>query len=326
MKRSKLPVIFLFLFIPALLFSAGNRETHEEGSLDRIPEITAVTENSEDRLEVVVTTSIIGDVIYQIVGDEADIAVLIPAGWNPHNFDPAPGDIRRIEEADIIFTNGFELEENLLDDIRNTASGFVVPVSAGIDPLPMDDSDAHGHEEGNPHVWLDPAYVIKWVDTIVTVLQHADPYRESMYRKNGDSYREELEKTDQLIKELIGQIPQDKRNLVTDHSSLDYFAEAYSLHIVGTINTGASTNKELSAKEVASLLEIMNRHSIEAVFVSESSPESIKELARTLADEADRKAAVLSLITGSLMGAGQRGSSYIDLLLFNAEQIVKGLN
>ena len=93
---------------------------------------------------MVATTSIIGDVVANIGGDAVDLTVLIGIGQNPHSFEPTPRDLAAVETADLIFVNGLDLEEVLMDAIYKTARGTIVTVSDGIEPLPFGEDEPRG--------------------------------------------------------------------------------------------------------------------------------------------------------------------------------------
>ena len=79
---------------------------------------------SEDRsesLQVVATTQIVGDVVRNISGDRVELTVLMDQGENPHAYQLTVDDLRAIEDADLVFINGFGLEEDLIGDLEPAA-------------------------------------------------------------------------------------------------------------------------------------------------------------------------------------------------------------
>jgi ABC-type Zn uptake system ZnuABC Zn-binding protein ZnuA len=148
-----------------------------DASLDGLAPLT-LPELNGDKLRVVATTSIIGDVVGQVGGDAIDLTVLMGPGQDPHGFEPSAGDLRAAAEADAIFVNGWDLEEGLLEDLRNVSAGIpLVPVSAGIPPLPFSGHDEEGATSrpvADPHSWLDPVNVLQWVENTEHVLLALD--------------------------------------------------------------------------------------------------------------------------------------------------------
>jgi len=124
---------------------------------------TGGPQKNSDTLNVLASSTIIGDVVRQIGGDRISLAVLYPIGADPHTFEARPQDIIAITNADIIFLNGFEYEHTIESIIEANAKGLVVEVSDGIVPLPFEEShedfgsteEGHDHAAGDPHVWMD---------------------------------------------------------------------------------------------------------------------------------------------------------------------------
>ena len=115
----------------------------------------AQTEPGEEsaKLQVVATTTFVGDVVGEIGGEAIDLTVMLAPGANPHAYEPTPQDIVAVAEADVVFANGLDLEE-FLDDLIANAGGDaeLVHVSEGIELRYFDADHEHDHEhEGEEH-------------------------------------------------------------------------------------------------------------------------------------------------------------------------------
>lgn len=112
-----------------------------------------------DRLQVVASTTIIGDVVQQVGGEKINLTVLMPVGADPHTFEPRPQDLAAISQADVLFVNGLGLEEALETTLEANLTGRLVHVPDGIQVLSIDPGDDHAddepeghvHAEGDPH-------------------------------------------------------------------------------------------------------------------------------------------------------------------------------
>ncbi len=104
----------------------------------KLTELKPVSPGNGKKLQVVATTSIVGDIVGQVGGDKIDLTVLLPVGADPHTFEPTPRDLARVADAHVVFANGLGLER-FLDEMLANAGGeaVVVPVSAGIEPPPL---------------------------------------------------------------------------------------------------------------------------------------------------------------------------------------------
>jgi ABC-type Zn uptake system ZnuABC Zn-binding protein ZnuA len=340
-RKAHLRVVSAFALLPVLFALAAcgpatPAQTAAPAEMT-LPEVTPVALSQGEQLKVVATTNIIGDVVSNVAGDTVDLTVLIAIGQDPHSYEPTPQALAAIEDAQVIFVNGLDLEEVLMTTIENTATGVVVPVSAGIEPLVVEkhehegeeeheeEGNEHEHANGNPHFWMDPANVIVWTNNIDRVLSEADPANRESYAANADAYRAELEEVDAYARQQLALVPEENRKLVTDHDSLDYFARAYGFEVIGTVIPGTSTTGEASAGDVAALVDVIRQQNVPAVFVGTSASRGLQALANTIADEVGGQIKVLPLLIGSLAPAGQPGDTYLGLIRYDVDQIVEGL-
>lgn len=291
--------------------------------------------NSEkkDTFTVVCSTNIIADVVKNITGSAVEVFTIIPYGQDPHSFSPSPKDIAMVEKADIIFVNGFELEEILLDTIMNTARGKIVEVSEKLYALYSDDGtdhvenhgqEKHEHEE-DPHTWMSPLNVQLWVQTIYETLTLSLPEFEIEFEHNVFIYTSELKNIDELCKAEILSIPEKNRIIVTDHDVFGYFADEYGLENAGAIIPGVSTGTEISAKKLADLIDLVNEKQIPALFISTSAGKSMEKTAKAIQSEVNHPIQIIPLLTGTLQKEGEPGHTYLSFIEYNLQQLKKGL-
>ena len=290
---------------------------------EAIPPLERVDLTDGQPLQVVATTSIIGDVVGNVGGDQISLMVMMEAGQDPHSYEPTAREMADLGEADVIFVNGFGLEEGLLESIEAVAVGIpLVPVSVGIEPLPLGDHDDHDHAEGDPHVWLDPTNVIVWTGNIADTLGTLDPAHHDEYEANATAYINLLTELDVDIKSQVANISETDRLLVTNHEALGYFATRYGFEIVGAVIAGGGTDTEPSARDIATLVEVIEGRNAPAIFIETTVSESLAEV---VAGEVGREVAVLTLYTGSLGTAGSGAETYLGMMRVNANTIVEGL-
>lgn len=283
-----------------------------------------------ERLHVIASTSIVGDVVAQVGGDAIDLQVLMTAGQDPHSYEPTARDIAGVEGADVIFVNGFDLEETLLTMLRSTGAGVpIVPVSDGVEPISAgeheDDEhedDEHAHGEFDPHVWMNPLNVVIWAENIAAALAELDPANAGTYDQNAAAYADELRALDAEIEAALSGIPEAQRRIVTNHEALAYFAERYGLTVIGTVYEGASGLAEPNAGDLARLVQAIEEQHITALFVETSVSD---DLARVVAEEIGPQVGVYSLYTGALGEPGSGADSYLGMMRANIETIVSAL-
>lgn len=272
-------------------------------------------------LDIVATTSIVGDVVAQVGGEHIHLQVLLPAGTDPHSYSATPQDAAKLSDAGVIFANGAGLETFLQPLLESTgAADRLVEVSTGIELQQMS-GDQHADEHGaDPHTWTDPNNVKIWVENIRQALSKADPANADAYQTNADSYIRQLDELDTWIREQAAQIPEGKRALVTDHMEQGYFAKEYGFTLVGALIPGYSTLAEPSAKELAQIEDAIRSLDVTAVFVGNTINPALAE--RVAADTGTR---LIYIYSGSLGPAGSEASTYLDYMRYNVNAIVGAL-
>lgn len=335
-KRIAWPSITLLLFL-ALLAACGPSRDSDEAAISgsgageerqatdvlTLPELAPVAGSAERPLGVVATTSIIGDVVAQVGGERIALTTLMGPGQDPHSYEPSTADLTRVAEADVIFINGWDLEEGLVDDLANIAGDTpLAPISAGIEPLYFGGGGGEVEDEHSvdPHVWMDPQNVRRWVRNVSQVLGSLDTENAGYYADNAAAYEEELVALQGEMAEELAKIPEEKRKLVTNHDALAYFARRFDFQIVGTVIPAASTMAEPSAQEMVSLVEKMRAEGVCAVF-TESTANA--RLAETVAAELEdcEEVKVLALYTGALGSPGSGATNYVEMMRVDVEAI-----
>lgn len=290
-------------------------------------------------LRVLATTSLIGDAVARVGGDAIELTTLIGPGQDPHSYQPAAADLTAASSADVIFVNGWNLEEGLVDDLATIGEGApLVEVSAGIIPLAY--GEGHGHEEehadeagpeedhdhgpADPHVWQSVPNVIQWVDNIRETLSALDPANAAAYKANAAAYRAELEALEAEIRNDLDSIPAERRVLVTNHDTFGYFAPAYGFEVLGTVLPSSSTIGEPTASGLVTLVQAMSGEGVCSFFVETTASDA---LAQALAAELDacEEVRILTLYTDALGAPGSGADSYPGMMRANAAALVEGL-
>lgn len=283
-----------------------------------LPAVAAVA--GDGPLRVVATTSLIGDVLGRVGGDSIVLTTLIAAGQDPHSYQPAAADLAAAADADLIFVNGWNLEEGLIADLAAAGDAPLVPVSAGIMPRPSS-ADPNA---ADPHVWQDVANVRQWVDTVAATLSAAQPAGAATFAANAAAYDAELAALDEDIRAAAATIPAARRILVTNHDMLAYFAAAYDFRVLGSVIPAASTLAEATSANLAKLADAMNDAGVCSLFIETTAAD---QLARTLSHELNGcdTVRVLSLYSDALGPPGSGADTYIGMMRANVATIVEAL-
>ena len=269
---------------------------------------------SGDRLPIVATTSIWGDVTRALACEDSaatDVAVLIPAGGDPHAFEASLRDRETIEESALVVMNGADLEPSL-DDMITGAERASTPVFRATDHISLID--------GDPHVWMDPTRVRAALPALANALVAAGLDAATVERCRA-GYDAELVALDEEITDVLSTLTPVQRQLVTSHEALAYFAERYGFSVVGAVIPGGSTLGETNPAELDELARLVEQTGVRAVFAEEQhSAEDIEVLAAEVGD-----IEVITLFTDALGEAGTGAETYIGLLRTDAQLIADGL-
>ncbi len=258
-----------------------------------------------------------------------DVQFLIPPGIEPHSFEPAPRDMARLSDAALVIASGAGLETFLAKLIGSSKAGArIVEASAGLAGRKAREGEAAEGAAGpsaagetDPHFYLDPLLMVRYVENIRDALARLDPAGASAYAANAKAYIARLEDLDRHIRAEVARIPPADRMLVTNHESLGYFADRYGFRVIGTIIPSVSTEAAPTARQVALLVDHLKAAHARAVFLETGSN---PQLARQVAAEAGVKV-VTELYTHALSGPGGPAGSYIAMMEYDAAAIVAAL-
>lgn len=277
---------------------------------------------------VVATTTILGDVVASIVGEDAVVEVLIPVGADPHDYQASAAQIAELNSASLVVANGLGLEEGLEDTLEAAESDGVPVLEVGplLDPLPLQSPGSHdqGDEEAaggfDPHVWLDPLRMAEAAGLIAGRLAEIDAGTD--WEGRAEAYAAELARVDEQIFEELSIIPEEERLLVSNHQSLGYFANRYGFEVVGVVIPGGSTLADPSSAQLAELVETMRREGVLAIFAETTEPGALAEaVAAELGDDVE----VVRLFTESLGEPGSGAATLVGMLRTNAGLITDAL-
>jgi ABC-type Zn uptake system ZnuABC Zn-binding protein ZnuA len=271
-----------------------------------------------DRATVVATTVQITALTTAVAGDLVELNGVIPAGVDPHEFEPTASHLVAIEGATLVLRHGIGLDDWLDRTLKAGKRATVVTVTRGVR---LQKGEEDGKPVDDPHVWHDPANVKKMVDNIAAALGRVDPGHKATYDTQATAYKKRLDEARAQVQAIVNEIPPSGRKLVTNHDALGYFARAFGLKIVGAVIPSVSTQAEPSAGETAKLLQTIRREKVKAIFAeSNVNP----KLAETLAKDAGVKI-VEDLYGDSLGPAGSGAETVEGMWLANARKIADAL-
>ncbi|WP_332634011.1 metal ABC transporter substrate-binding protein [Halalkalibacter flavus] len=293
MKKSIL--LFITVIAGMVLAACGGAEAQEN-----------------DKLQVVTSFSILGDLAEQVAGDRANVEYLVPIGEEPHEYEAVPSDFRKVSDADVFYVNGFGLEEWLERLVQNTGDVSIVSVSDGVTPLPI-----AGEEGEDPHAWLDVTNVITYVENIRDDLIERDPEGTEEYQANAEAYIQELEEIHAWIQAEVERI--DERVIAVSENAFQYFGEQYGFETYGIWEL--NSHEEGTPGQIAALVDIVKDRNLPAVFVETTVDSRYME---TVARDAGVHIAG-EVYTDAVGLEGSGAETYIKMMEHNVNTFVSGL-
>ena len=290
-KTHKLVSAFITLTVLASCSSSNDSTSTNESTT------STSTNSAVAELPVIaVTYSVLGDIVSQLVGDNATVSVVIPDGQDPHEFQPSAKDIETINNAAFVVSNGLEFEEGLEEVLENIADsgGNIFMIGDHITVRKIEDGDEHSDEHddenegdhhhggGDPHLWLSPATMLEMLPALTTALSEATGADLSA---EATDLTTKLQVLDGEVESIIKSL--DECKLVSGHDEMGYFADRYGCEVIGVIIPSFTTTSEATAGELAELKKLVEQNKVPAIFTGLGvSPDTANQLAKELGIEA----------------------------------------
>lgn len=275
--------------------------------------LVAPAKAEPQKIPVVASFSIIGDFVRQVGGDRLSVTTIVGPDGDAHVYQPSPADGRNIARARLIFVNGLGFE-GWLDRLIAAAKskGEVFTLGNAI--------NARNDEGGeDPHAWQDVANAKVYVEAIREALTAADPEGAQTYKANADIYLAKLDALDAEILQAISALPKERRRVVSTHDAFGYFAARYGVEFIAP--QGVSTETEVSARDVAKIIDAVRAHKVAAVFVENVAD---PRLAKRIASETGARVGGV-LYSDALSDPKGDGATYIDMMRHNVRELAKAL-
>lgn len=281
--------------------------------------------NTNGKLNVVTTTTMITDLVKNIGGDSINVQGLMGSGVDPHLYKASEGDVTKLVNADIIFYNGLHLEGKLVEVFEKMGSATKTPIALAdqLDKNTLIGSDYFASNY-DPHVWFDINYFGMFAEKIAMVLSEQDPKNADTYAKNMTSYLTKLRDLHENLSTKIAELPHEKRILVTAHDAFNYFGKAYEFEVVGL--QGLSTATEAGVQDVQKLATFIIEKEIKAVFIESSVPKRTIEALQAAVKSKGHDVEIGGTLYSDALGTtGTVEGTYIGMFEYNVNTIVNAL-
>lgn len=280
--------------------------------------------------------------VKNVADDDAAVLPLLTT-VGPHDFQPSVADMLMARRADVLFTNGLDIDDKVASDMHRHSGNpnlVVVNLGAGLkSKIPFDKKEAkkedhHGHSHGgefDPHVWLGIPEAMAMVDTVRDQLSTKYPDKAKIYAKNAAAYVKQLEDLHKEGKAAMASAKPENRKIIAFHDSLRYFARSFDLTIAGVIET--KPGQPPSPAEFNELVKLCKEQNVRLIAVEPQYPPDVaKRLVESIAKEGVSGVKIVEIdpletaLPEDFTAAHQNGKDlYIRKMQQNIDNLVKEL-
>lgn len=276
----------------------------------------------QEKVSVVTTFSILGDLAQRVGGDHVEILTLVGPNSDAHVYQPGPRESAELATAGVLIANGLGFEPWL--DRLQESSGFqgkLVIASAGVTPLAGAEEHEGEHDHGgtDPHAFQDLTNAEIYVANIAQGLSEAAPAYAADFKRNADQLRAEIAALDAQLKADFAAIPQERRRILTSHDAFRYFGRAYGIKFVSV--QGVSTEAEASPEDLVKIVRQARDGHLSAIFLENMTD---PRLAETVAQEAGIRMGG-ELYADALSDPSGPAPDYLSLVRYNAKQLLAAM-
>lgn len=269
-------------------------------------------------LSVASLSTITTDLALNIGGSHVRVEGIIKPGVDPHEFEPTPGDVKKVANANLVLFTGKGIE-GYLSKLEEAAGGGTVGakfvnVGSVIPSLTMTEN---GEKIVDPHWWHSVENMKLAILAVATAFEKADPTNAADYEKNAARYLASLDELERWIRVTAAQLPHSSRKLVTSHDALQYFARDYGFTIYPI--KGVATTEEPSSSHVREIIDVIKNEGVKAVFFeSIENPRAVQQISSETG----------ARIGGTLYSDGlgdKEANTYDSMMRHNVSTLVDGL-
>ena len=276
---------------------------------------------ADERPVVVSSFTIIADAVEQVAGDNIDHRVIAPAGAEVHEWELVPENFVALEEADLFFYNGLQIEEWLPQaeaTLQDGAKTVAVAENIDVDLLPILLGNFEGSDD--PHVWMDPLKYARYIEVIRDELIELDPENKDEYEINAANYIGKIWSLHAELTDKLRDLPDDRRILITSEAAFLYLADRYNFHHDAV--WGSNSEEEGTPRQILRVTEMINENQPGAIFYESTiSGRHIQAVADDTGSEVFGP-----LYVDSIAESGDQADNYIGMMRANIELILEALN
>ncbi|MBN7810815.1 zinc ABC transporter substrate-binding protein [Algoriphagus sp. H41] len=277
-----------------------------------------------EKPRIVATTSILADGIRNLVGEQAEVVALMPAGVDPHLYKASVRDLDLLTNADLVVFHGLYLEGKMTEIFEKLAlSQALIDISQGLPKERLIRSGPESHSV-DPHIWFDVELWSIAMDYASEEIIEWKPEWKNNIEQNSNNYLGQLESLDLEVRTKVNELRSSNQVLVTAHDAFAYFGKAYRLPVKSL--QGLSTLSEPGLRDLTDLIQIVEENNVKAIFAEQTiSPKAIRAVVAGAAEKNREVILAGPLFTDSLDAEGTPAGTYIGMVRTNLQIIYENL-
>lgn len=274
-----------------------------------------VPQEGEQRLLVLASFYTMADFAGKVAGERAEVINLLPAGGDPHDWEPSAKDMAKLEQADLLVINGTGFE-HWVQDVVPTLANQALTVVDTTAPLAL--PEAQSGQEQDPHVWLSPVWASAQLGVIRDALVQADPQGSAEYNANCEAAQVAFAALDSEYRTALAALP--KKEIVVAHAAFGYLCEEYGLTQLAV--SGLSPEGEPDPAQMADVIRYATDHQVRVIFFERAASAKVAE---TIAREIGATTAVLDPLENLDPAEQAAGGDYCTVMRENLQQLKAAL-
>ncbi len=282
------------------------------------------TTGDSDKKVVATTTTFLADIVEHLVGDKVEIKLIIPAGEDPHTYEAKPDDMKALSSADMVLYHGLHFEGKMIEALEQLGQ----EATREFKDEELGQMTQDGEIIIDPHFWFDLELYEKAVRAVSEDLTNLLPDEKESIAKNTEEYIAELKELDEYISQKIGEIPKERRYLITPHDAFNYFSRAYDIEVQAP--QGVSTDSEVAISDMSKTVDFIVEHNVKAIFAETTTDPARMEKLR---EEVKSRGFDVKVVRGeghelysdSLAPKGHEGDNFIDMYKHNVDLMNENL-
>ncbi len=302
LSRGPVPVLTATLLAALALAGCGGSTANEAAD--------------DQPLKIVATTPQVADIVKQVGGQAVAVTTLLPAGSDPHDYEPRPSAIAALGEADLVVRSGGDID-SWLEPAVESADPKNPPVDLSRSVVLLSEDGATPNQF-NAHWYLAPDNVARAAQRTRDELVKSDPGARETFRANTNEYLDEIERADQKLTECTSRLAAADRRLLSGHDDFNYLADAFGFTIAAQIaETGEA---QPSASDLQSALDTARAAKVRALVASSG---EVSQLERQIAAKLDIP--LLQLYADNLT-TGDDASTLLGAIGYDVDRIAAAVS